>query len=82
MGLDAEIAKFPWIQPSEAVAHCGAQKSGVPTPSMSLDGIMAQFIEAVKVHDAEKVSRALASAVTSYHSDKMAARAGIEPATK
>jgi hypothetical protein len=65
MGLDAEIAKFPWIQPSEAVAHCGAQKSGVPTPSMSLDGIMAQFIEAVKVH-----------------SDKMAARAGIEPATK
>ncbi len=82
MGLDAEIAKFPWIQPGKAVAHCGAQKFGVPSPSTSLDGIMAQYIEAVKVHDAKQVSRALASAVTSCHEDKMAARAGIEPATK
>jgi hypothetical protein len=82
MGLNAEIARFPWIQPGEAVAHYGAQKSDVRSPSTSLDGIMTMFIEAMKVHDPKEVSHALASAVASCHEDKMAARAGIEPATK
>jgi len=82
MGLNSEIMKFPWIQGGKADALHGAQKSGVARPSPSLDGIMAMFIEALKVHDSKEVSHALASAVASCHPDEMAARAGIEPATK
>ena len=82
LGLEVEMAKLPWIEAGEAVAHCGAHKSDVPSPSLSLDGIMALFIEAVKVSDPEEVRRAMASAVTSCHADQNAARAGIEPATK
>ena len=77
MGLHVEIARFPWIQHGEAVAHCGAQKSGIRSPSMSLDGVMAMFIDAMKVHDVQKVSHALASAVASCREDRMAAQGGI-----
>jgi hypothetical protein len=82
LSLDAEMAKLPWIEAGKTVAHCGAQKSDVSRPQMSLTDMMAIFVEALKVHDPQEVSHALASAVTSCHSDEMAARAGIEPATK
>lgn len=41
LGLYCEMAKIPWIEVEDGVAHCGAQKIGVARPSMSLDGIMA-----------------------------------------
>lgn len=80
--LHDEIAKLPWISTSGVVAHPLAQNSGVSRPSVSLADICAQLVEAVKVSGAEGVGHALASAVTPSHFDEMAARAGIEPATK
>jgi integrase len=82
LGLEDEITKLPWIGDKKREAQCGAQKFGASSSPMSLNGIMSMFVEALKVHDAEEVSHALASAVTSCHEDQMAARAGIEPATK
>ncbi len=80
--LHDEIAKLPWISTDKVWATCGAQNTGVPRPSVSLADLCNQLILAVKVSGAEDVSRALASSVTSLHSSEMAARAGIEPATK
>jgi hypothetical protein len=42
----------------------------------------AQLLDAVKVGETQTVSPALSSSVTSCQNDEMAARAGIEPATK
>jgi hypothetical protein len=80
--LHREIAKLSWITPTGVVAQHGAQNSGVSRPSLSLADICAQLVEAVKVTDAQSVSHALASSVTSSQKAEMAARAGIEPATK
>lgn len=80
--LHREIEKLPWVMPTGVVAQHGAQNSGVSRPAVSLADICAQLVEAVKVSDTQSVSHALASAVTSLHSGEMAARAGIEPATK
>ncbi len=80
--LHDEIAKLPWISGSGVVAQRLAQNSGVSRPAVSLADICAQLVEAVKVSGAEGVGHALASAVTPLPSAEMAARAGIEPATK
>jgi integrase len=58
------------------------QKSGNPGHSLSLADLCAKFVESVNITEAEGFSRVLSSLVTSLHCDKMAARAGIEPATK
>jgi len=80
--LHREMAKLPWITPAGTVAQHGAQKSGVSRPAVSLADICSQLVEAVKLSGAQSVSHVLASSVTSWPSDEMAARAGIEPATK
>lgn len=80
--LHREIDKLPWVSPAGIVAQHGAQKSGVSRLSASLPDIFTQLVEAVKVTDAQGLSHALASYVTSLHSGEMAARAGIEPVTK
>ena len=74
--LHDEIAKLPWISSGVAVARGLAQKTGVSGPSLSLADICSQLIEGVKVTDAQSVSHALASSVTSLHSSEMAARVG------
>jgi len=79
--LHDEIAKLPWISPEGSGAQHGAQNTGVSVPEVSLADTCAKFIEAVKVYDLERVSYALASAVTSGHNEKLGAGAGFEPAT-
>lgn len=59
-----------------------AQKFGNSCPSSSLADLCSKFIQSVNVSDAEGFSRVLSSLVTSWQRDEMAARAGIEPATK
>jgi integrase len=80
--LHDEIAKLPWIPVDGTGAQGGAQESGVSRPAVSLADIVAQFVEAVKVSGVNGVGHALASVGISLPSDEMAARAGIEPATK
>jgi len=80
--LHPEIAKLHWISTGDSWAQHGAQNSGVSRPAVSLADICSQLIEAVQVQGAWGVSHALASSVTSGHFGEMAARAGIEPATK
>ena len=80
--MHSEIAKIPWISGGEILAQHSAQKSGVSGLSVSLPDMKAHFVELVQASGAEAVMRALASAVTSLPSNEMAARAGIEPATK
>lgn len=48
----------------------------------SLADLCDQFVASVNVSDNESFSRVLSSLVTSWQKDEMAARAGIEPATK
>jgi integrase len=81
--LHAEVAKFPWIsEVPDRGTQKGAQITGAVRHPLSLADMMAQLIEAVKVIEVEQARQESASAVTSCHSDEMAARAGIEPATK
>src|SRR5690606_19189177 len=54
-------------------------RSGHPA---SLADLCDQFVASVNVTDSESFSRVLSSLVTSWQKDEMAARAGIEPATK
>jgi hypothetical protein len=79
--MRGEIAKIPWISGETQKAQHSAQNSGVSRPAVSLADICTQLIEAMKVTGANEVGHALASAVTFLHSDEMAARAGIEPAS-
>ncbi len=48
----------------------------------SLADLCDRFVASVNVTDNESFSRAPSSLVTSWQKDEMAARAGIEPATK
>ena len=59
-----------------------AQIFGNSCPASSLADLCSKFIQSVNVSDAEGFSRVLSSLVTSWQKDEMAARAGIEPATK
>jgi len=63
-------------------AQRDAQKSGVSGPAASLADLCDRFVAAVNVSDDESFSRVLSSLVTSWQKDELAARAGIEPATK
>jgi integrase len=63
-------------------AQRDAQKSGNSCLAASLADVCDQFVAAVNVSDGESFSRVLSSLVTSWQKDEMAARAGIEPATK
>ena len=65
-----------------AHAHKNAQEFGNSCPTASLADLCSKFIQSVNVSDAEGFSRVLSSLVTSWQKDEMAARAGIEPATK
>ena len=65
--------------------HCTqirTQESGNSCHTSSLADICSKFVEDVNVSSAEELSHVLSSLVTSWQKDEMAARAGIEPATK
>jgi hypothetical protein len=55
------------------------QKSGNSCHTPALADLCAKFVEDVNVSSAEELSHVLASLVTSWQCDEMAARAGIEP---
>ena len=63
-------------------AQIRTQKSGNSCHTPALADLCAKFVEDVNVSSAEELSHVLASLVTSWQCDEMAARAGIEPATK
>jgi hypothetical protein len=58
------------------------QKFGNSCHTPALADLCAKFVEDVNVSSAEELSHVLASFVTSWQCDEMAARAGIEPVTK
>ena len=58
------------------------QKFGNSCHAPALADLCAKFVEDVNISSAEELSHVLASLVTSWRCDEMAARAGIEPATK
>ncbi len=95
LALHAEIAKLPWIAGPRLVEDVCAkipdncddtqlrtQKSGKSCPAPSFTDLLAQLIDCVKVSDPEELRRAVASSGASSDCDRMAAQAGIEPATK
>jgi integrase len=63
-------------------AQRDAQRFGNSCPTSSFADLCDQFVASVNVTDDESFSRVLSSLVTSWQKDEMAARAGIEPATK
>ncbi len=80
--LHSEIAKLPWISPEGVVAQHSAQNSGVSGPVVSLPDILQQLKMLAQATGTDGVRHDLALSVTSGQIVKMAARAGIEPATK
>jgi len=80
--LHDEIAKLPWITPGGIVAQHGAQKSGVSGPIVSLADILRQLQAMAQATGTDGIGRSLAPRGTSGQIVELAARAGIEPATK
>lgn len=65
-----------------ACTQIRTQESGHCCPAASLADLCDQFVASVNVTDNESFGGVLSSLVTSWQKDEMAARAGIEPATK
>jgi len=82
LALHDEIAKFPWISPEKPNSQYDSQKVGNSGPVVSLAGIVSQLAELLKATGTEGLSHAVASPGASSQILEMAARAGIEPATK
>ena len=82
LALHDEIAKFPWISPEKPDSQYDSQKVGNSGPVVSLAGIVSQLAELLKATGTEGLSHAVASPGASSQILEMAARAGIEPATK
>jgi integrase len=82
LGMRGEMAKVPWVSASGDRAQWDAQKRGSQGPSMSLSGIVDRLRAVLQVIEGEGVGHSASSNVTQGHLVEMAARAGIEPATK
>ena len=91
--LHDEIAKLPWIPAGQIVppagqsvppiwAPCGAHFSGAPSPAMSLADILRQLQVLAEANGTNGLGHQLAPPGASGQTLEMAARAGIEPATK
>ena len=80
--LHDEIAKLPWISAGESCAQHSAQKSGVSGQVVSLADILRQLEILAQATGTEGLKHTVALPVTSGQTVEMAARAGIEPATK
>ena len=80
--LHDEIAKLPWISPEGNVAQHSAQNSGVSSPVVSLADILRQLELLAQATGTDGIGHSMAPSVVAGHFSEMAARAGIEPATK
>ncbi len=91
--LHDEIAKLPWIPAGQIVppagqivppiwAQCGAHFSGVPSPVVSLADILRQLQVLSEATGTNGLGHQLAPQGASGQIIELAARAGIEPATK
>ena len=81
LGMQAEMAKVPWVVASDANAQPDAQKRGIPRPAVSLNDIMAQLLEAIKAAGSEQLSHLMSPRDISGHSLKLGAGVGFEPTT-
>ena len=80
--LHDEIAKLPWIPTDGSGAQHGAHFSVVPRPAMSLTDILRQLQLLAQATGTDGLGHQMASTGTPGQIIEMAARAGIEPATK
>jgi len=48
LAMKAEMAKLPWVTAAGTNAQPDAQKSGNPSPSVSLNDIISQLLTAIK----------------------------------
>ena len=74
--------KLPWITPEGIVAQHSAQNPGVSGPAVSLADILRQLQLLAQATGTDGLGHQLSSAGTPGQILEMAARAGIEPATK
>jgi len=81
LGMQAEMAKVPWVIASDANAQPDAQKSGIQRPAMSLHDIMGQLLVAIKAAGSEQLSHLMSLPDHSGHSLKLGAGVGFEPTT-
>ena len=81
LGLRSEIEKLPWITAAGVVAQPEAQKSGIPSPAVSLNDIVAKVVDAIKAAGSEHLSHLMSLGDISGHTKKLGAGAGFEPAT-
>ncbi|MGH7997022.1 MAG: tyrosine-type recombinase/integrase [Opitutaceae bacterium] len=92
LGLNAEVAKIPWIPtagkasggPAMAVADCAqisAQKSEIPGHSQASGGILAKRLSEMKEAGSEELSHLPAFSDALWRLLKLGAGAGFEPAT-
>lgn len=86
LSLDSEMAKLPWVGADGGQSnHCAqidAQNSGASGQIVSLPDILRQLSEMLQATGTDGLSPTLALSGTSGLKLEMAARAGIEPATK
>jgi hypothetical protein len=82
LALHSEIAKLPWISTEKPDAPLDAQISGNSGHAVSLSDICEQMKQFLQATGTEGISYSLTRPGTLGQILKMAARAGIEPATK
>ncbi len=82
LALHDEIAKLPWIPEPGNHSQIHSQETGVPGPVESLVDILRQLQVLSEATGTEGISHFSAPGGVSGQILKMAARAGIEPATK
>jgi len=82
LALHDEIAKLPWISDGDQSTQLRTQKSDISSPVTSLADILRQLQVLSEATGTEGISHFSAPAGVSGQILEMAARAGIEPATK
>ena len=82
LALHSEIAKLPWISTENPDALLDAQTFGNPGHPVSLVGIFEQMKQLLQGTGTDGISHAPSLPGTAGQILEMAARAGIEPATK
>ena len=81
LGMRAEMAKVPWVSAADANAQPDAQKSGFPSPAVSLGDIIGQLVAVLKAAGSEQLGTLKALRDISCHEGKLGAGVGFEPTT-
>ena len=82
LSLHSEMAKLPWITEAKPSAQIDAQKSGAAGLSVSLPDILRQMGDLLQRAQSQEKRHPVSSSDTGCAFERMAAQAGIEPATK